>query len=127
MKTIFLFLLSTTLFMSCNNSNPDTKKNEVTKDEKNITTETKKGWSDDDKKRFTDDCVGDASHDACSCYLEKAQAMFSSYEEFKKNAESSDDYRKAMSDCRAKFSNSSSDTKKDEVTKDEKINNTDTK
>ena len=104
--------------MSCNNTKTDTKKDEVTKDAKD-NTPSKKGWSADDRKKLMDDCVRKPgsekgySNEVCSCYLDKAEAIFSSYNEMKDKGKNNSEFQKDMEDCAAKFSD-----KKDNDTKD---------
>ena len=109
MKIILLFLISAALLTSCN-SKTDTKKDETTKDAKNSNTETKKGWSEEDKKQAMTDCIGDPnsekgnSSQLCDCMLGKGEALFSSYTEMKKNAESNTEFKNVMKECEEKFS-----------------------
>ena len=111
MKKIFLFLLGTGLFISCNNNSSDTKKDEVTKDAKDNNTVSKKGWSADEKKQFMDECVKNNKMDdgseskvnqICSCLMDKAEANFSSYDEIKKGGKNAE-YQKGKADCEAQF------------------------
>lgn len=120
MKAIFLFLLAAGLFISCNNSTPEPKKDDVTKETKdnnntipennntpnNNNTPSKNGWSEDDKKDFLSTCTnemqqGNEVQSYCSCLLNKAVAAFSSYEELK-NSEDPES-KLNINDCVEKY------------------------
>ena len=102
--------------MSCNNSKTDTKKDEVTKDDK-VNTPSKKGWSDDERKEAMDICERDAmnkdglsaskANQLCSCLMDIAEEAFSSYDEMKKNPEKINnnvELQKRSDECEAQFS-----------------------
>ena len=77
MKTIFLFLFSTVLFISCKNNTVNTKKDDITKDAKDNQVSTQNGWSENDKNTFLERCKKmDCGDKQSKCMLEQVEKKY---------------------------------------------------
>lgn len=123
MRSIFLVLLAAGMMISCKDAKKTDTKTE-SKDSTAATTPatttdaattmdaatTAKRWSDEEKKKAHDECVADAVKDGtteeiagktCSCMVDKAQTIFTTYKDMEATGADNKEIQQAMVDCEA--------------------------